>query len=240
MLATSQPGSPHLSARHTEFTNAKVQNEEAAALLAVWVSADCRDEGDVSTRWPKSPFQVWWLSIRCLSDMVTMSSCCPNSPRHGCTLLRQSHCTVWKWPDAPGYLCHSEMLLYKYLYSLQAAKKWEEKQQLQDFFFFLLLYSGNSKNICSLRYRIGRSRYTKTNPGLQKAPAVLRPPSLLFNNPRPIHGEAAQNLQIPLAIWNEPWKYYFSLFWEQPAIVVSGPLQTAPPKRSSESISGAC
>jgi len=77
--------------------------------------------------------------------MVTMSSCCPNSPRYGCTLLRQSHCAVWNWPDAPGYLCHSEMLLYKYLYSLQAAKKWEEKQQLQDFFFFCCCILGTVK-----------------------------------------------------------------------------------------------
>lgn len=71
-----------------------------------------------------SPSNVWLIQ-----SYVTTSSCCPNRARHRYNLLGQSHRAISNWPDAPGYLRHSGMLLHKFIHALYAAKKRDEKQQ---------------------------------------------------------------------------------------------------------------
>lgn len=139
-------------------------NEETGALLGVCSSINCRDERDVSGRWPKSLFHqksVWYGPTSPWGHVVQTV--------HGTATPSQGSRTVLSGTRLMLQDIYvTQMLLYKLIYSLYAAKEWEKKQQLSElsFFFFFFWYSGISKNICSLRYCIGCSCNTKTNPGL--------------------------------------------------------------------------
>lgn len=138
-------------------------NEEAGALLGVCSSINCRDERDVSGRWPKSlfhqksvwygPTSPWGHVVQTVHGTATPSQGSRTVPS-GTRLMLQDiyvtqRCCFIKW--------HTP-------YMQQRSER--KSSSFQSWFFFFFLYSGISKNICSLRYCIGCSCNTKTKPGL--------------------------------------------------------------------------